>query len=522
MILTEAETKKIENKNSGKDHGRRSGVLLHISSLPSPYGIGTLGSAAREFVDFLQAAGQSYWQVLPLCPTSFGDSPYQSFSTFAGNPYLIDLDILCEDGLLAPSDYQGLFWGDDLEQVDFGLLYRQRFGVLRKAVSRLEDRFSYSAEEAAAFAEFCDANQWWLEEYALFMALKDAHDGEPWTHWEEPLRCREACAVENAREQLAEDLTFWKGAQFLFRRQWDRLKAYANERGISMIGDLPIYVALDSVDVWANTREFLLDDHQNPIEVAGCPPDDFARDGQLWGNPLFRWDVMKEDHYGWWSRRIHQAAELFDLVRIDHFRGFDSYYCIPFGAENAVKGCWRKGPGLDFFHEMKQQLGELPIIAEDLGFLTPSVRRLVRSTGFPGMKVLEFAFDSQEDSDYLPHHYKKNCVVYTGTHDNDTLLGWLASLPEEDAAFAREYLRLSEEEGLAWGAIKAVWASVGNLVIVQMQDLLELNGFARMNTPSTLGGSNWRWRMKRGRTTNELAEKLRRITELYRRLPVST
>ena len=492
---------------------RKAGILMPISSLPSPYGIGTMGAAAREFVDFLAEGGQTCWQILPVCPTSFGDSPYQSFSSYAGNPYFIDLDDLAEDGLLEKSEYADLNWGDDPASVDYGLMYQTRYPVLKKACARL------LAAEKADFAAFCAKNAQWLEDYALFMALKGANGGVSWFQWPEELRLRQSEALEKAKADLTDEVNFWKAVQYLFFHQWTALKAYANEKGISIIGDLPIYVSGDSADVWANPEQFQLDEKGIPTEVAGCPPDGFAADGQLWGNPLFRWDKMKEDGYQWWLRRIAFQFTIYDTLRIDHFRGFDEYYAIPYGDTTARNGKWRPGPGIDFFNTVNQTLGEKDIIAEDLGFLTDTVRQLLEDTGYPGMKILEFAFDSRDSgSDYLPHCYPKHCVVYAGTHDNDTIQGWMATAPEKDVEYAKEYLRLTEEEGWHWGMMRSAWACVADLAVMQMQDILGLGSEARMNVPSTLG-TNWKWRALPGSYDSKLAKRLYREMQVYQRLP---
>ncbi len=491
---------------------RGSGVLMHISSLPSPYGIGTLGKEAIKFVDFLVKSAQSYWQVLPICPTSYGDSPYQSFSSFAGNPYFIDLDLLCKDKLLTKRECQSYEWGGDATQVDYGILYQNRYPLLHKAFERFAE---HTPED---YAQFCREQEDWLEDYALFMALKDAHGGEAWSKWEDGLRFRDPQAMDRAREELAWEIGFWKMLQYLFYQQWGALKSYANENGIRIIGDVPIYVAFDSADVWANPSQFYLDGNLNPIDVAGCPPDAFSADGQLWGNPLFRWDVMKQDGYRWWVRRMEKTSKLFDVIRIDHFRGFDSYYAIPYGHENARYGQWRQGPGIELFRVIEQELGKLHIIAEDLGFLTDSVRNMLSESGYPGMKLFQFAFDSREESDYLPHNYKENCVVYAGTHDNDTILGWLKNAPKECVSYAKRYLKLDKEEGYNWGVMRGVWASVGDTAVVTMQDLLGLGSRCRMNTPSTLG-SNWMWRMEPGASDGRLARRIRGQMELYSRAP---
>ena len=490
---------------------RTSGVLMPISSLPSPYGIGTMGKAARKFVDFLVKGGQTYWQILPICPTSYGDSPYQSFSSFAGNPYFIDLDTLCEEGLLKKKECESFDWGESEKSIDYGTMYVSRYKLLRKAY----DRFMKQVPED--YSRFCEKEKEWLDEYALFMALKDANNGVSWAEWDEKLRIRDKKTLGKAKKDYAGDIEFYKVLQYLFFKQWHNLKEYANKKGIQIIGDVPIYVAADSADVWANPKQFYLDEDLNPIEVAGCPPDGFSADGQLWGNPLFRWDEMKKDDYAWWTKRIKAMSELYDIVRIDHFRGFDSYYAIPAKDTTAKNGKWKKGPGMDLFHTLEKKLGKLPIIVEDLGFLTESVHKLLEDSGFPGMKVIQFAFDSREGSDYLPHTYTNHCVVYTGTHDNDTVMGWMKTAPKESVEFAREYLNLTKEEGYNWGMMRAAWSSVADMAIVPMQDLLGLGSEARINIPSTLG-ENWKWRVTEDQITDKLAKKLYRYTEMYGRL----
>lgn len=487
---------------------RTSGILMHISSLPSPYGIGTMGKEARKFVDFLDKAGQTYWQILPICPTSYGDSPYQSFSSFAGNPYFIDLDYLCKDKLLTKKECLSYEWGENPEFVEYGTLYESRFPLLKKAYQRFKKALPDD------FADFCEKNSDWLDDYALFMALKDANGGVAWFEWEKDLKLRKPSEIEKAKEEFADDVEFWKMLQYLFFKQWTELKAYANEKGIQIIGDVPIYVAGDSADVWANPGQFYLDENLDPIDVSGCPPDAFSDDGQLWGNPLFRWDAMKKDGYTWWTKRIKAMSELYDVVRIDHFRGFDSYYAIPAKDKTARNGEWREGPGMDLFNTLEKKLGRLNIIVEDLGYLTPSVKQLLKDTGFPGMKLIQFAFDSREESDYLPHTYQKNCVVYTGTHDNDTIMGWFKTAPKESIKYAKEYLRLNKEEGYNWGTMKAVWGCVGDMAIVPMQDILGIGSEGRMNTPSTLG-MNWKWRAVDGQITSALAKKVCKNMEIY-------
>ena len=491
---------------------RKSGVLMHISSLSSPYGIGSMGKEAREFVDFLKKSGQSYWQILPVCPTSYGDSPYQSFSTFAGNPYFIDLELLREEGLLQKEDYVDVDWESTPDKVNYEALYYKRYDILRKAADR------FIENPSSEYSDFCDEQKEWIYDYALFMALKDANGGVAWTEWDEDLKKRNPKALEDAKTKYSKEIEFWKIMQFLFFKQWKSLRQYANDRGIEIIGDLPIYVALDSVDVWANPHLFLLDENLEPIDVAGCPPDGFSATGQLWGNPLFRWDVMEEEDYDWWVRRISQACKIYNVLRIDHFRGFDSYYAIPYGADTAMNGEWRIGPGIKLFKAMERKIGPQNIIAEDLGYLTDSVRQLLKDSGFPGMKVLEFAFDSRDsnNADYLPHNYPEYCIAYAGTHDNETICGWKKTAAPEDIAYAKDYLKLSDDD-FCWDMIDRLWATDANTVIIQAQDILELGSESRMNIPSTLGG-NWSWRALEGAFTDEIADRLRKITEQHNRL----
>lgn len=485
---------------------------MHLSSLPSRYGIGSMGEPARRFADFLEKAGQSFWQLLPVCPTGYGDSPYQSFSAHAGNPYFIDLEELCKDGLLEKEEYEDTDWMSSEDSINYGVLYEKRYPILRKAAKRFQE----SGQEV--YESFCRENAEWLDDYAFFMALKDVHGGKPWYEWETSLRSREKEALLKAQEEYEEEITFWKTLQYLFFHQWKELRSYANSRGIRIIGDLPVYTALDSVDVWAHPELFQLDENGMPQEVSGCPPDGFSAEGQLWGNPLFDWDYMAKDGFAWWIDRIRYLCRVYDVLRIDHFRGFDSYYAIPYGRTDAREGRWRKGPGLALFSALEEKAGRQPVIAEDLGFLTDSVRTLLRESGFPGMKVLEFAFDRRDKNgrEYLPHRYPRHCVAYTGTHDNDTAVGWMSSADPQDVAFASEYLRLSREEGYHWGMMRSLWASAADLTIVQAQDLLGLGSEARMNTPSTLG-NNWKWRAREGSFSDELAARLRHEMEIYER-----
>lgn len=489
---------------------RASGILLPVFSLPSDYGIGTLGKEAYRFIDFLERSGQKYWQVLPMGPTSYGDSPYQSFSTFAGNPYFIDLDMLNEQGLLEKSDYENVDFGSDAVKIDYAVIFENRFKVLRKA---FENRAKLHEGDIEAFRE---KNAMWIEDYALYMAVKYSFSLRSWQEWDDDIRLREPSALKKYREELADEIEFWVFIQYLFSVQWKALRKYAKSKGIKIIGDVPIYVAEDSADAWANPSLFQFDDNLRPTAVAGCPPDCFSEDGQLWGNPLYRWEVHKETGYAWWISRMKAAAELFDVIRIDHFRGLESYYSIPYGMENARIGEWVKGPGIDFVRTIKKEVRGVGIIAEDLGFLTPEVEKLLKQSGFPGMKILEFAFDHKGDSNYLPHNYEKNCVVYTGTHDNETLAGWLEGISRKDRKFIKDYLNISRKEGFCFGIIRGAWASCADLAVAQMQDFLELDNSARINEPSTLG-KNWQWRLEKGVLTDGLADKINSLTKLYRR-----
>ena len=489
---------------------RSSGILMHITSLPSQYGIGTFGREAYEFVDFLVKAGQKYWQILPLGSTGFGDSPYQSFSAFAGNPYFIDLDFLTKEALLRKEDYNTLDFGDNPEKVDYEKIFNNRMAVLRIAFSKSKGKYEYKIEK------FKEEHSHWLEDYALYMAVKEKFGLVSWQQWDEDIKLREEKVLKKYKEQLREEIDYWVFLQYLFFKQYNELKGYANSNGIKIIGDIPIYVAEDSADTWANSEIFLLDEAKRPTVVSGCPPDAFSETGQLWGNPIYNWEVLEKQGYKWWIERIRANSKLYDVTRIDHFRGFESYWEVPYGDENAVRGTWVKGPGLKLFDAIKEALGEINIIAEDLGFLTEKVIDFRIKSGYPGMKVLQFAFDSKEESDYLPHNYDKNCIVYTGTHDNDTVNGWLKNTNAQDVALAVEYLRLNEEEGENWGFICGALSSVGNLAVAQMQDYLGLDEEARMNIPSTLGG-NWQWRVKKEALSDELSEKIYKITKLYGR-----
>lgn len=490
---------------------RQSGILLHISSLPSPYGIGTLGKSAYEFIDFLKQAGQGLWQMLPIHPTGYGDSPYQALSAFAGNYYLIDLDLLIEEGLLLKEEACSLDWGKDDAKVDFGILYQQRLPVLFQAFKR------FDGKKYPEYQDFIQREKWWLEDYALFMALKKAHHHAPWTDWEEDVRMRKPSAMEESRKALKEQIEFHCFLQFLFYKQWNQLHQYAAQQGISLIGDVPIYVPMDSADVWAAPDNFQLDEDRKPFVIAGCPPDAFSATGQRWGNPIYDWEKMKKDGFSWWISRLAASARFFDVVRIDHFRGIESYWEIPAEEETAMKGKWHKGPGIDLIHAIHEKLGQTRFIAEDLGFLTEEVMQMQAKSGFPGMKILQFAFDSREAGNYMPYTYTKNTVCYTGTHDNETLLQWQQSISREDLRLALNYFQIRDKKKLSHAMICCGMASVSDWFIVQMQDYLALGEEARMNKPSTLNGKNWTWRMTSGQATQKLAKKLYKLTKLYDR-----
>ena len=492
---------------------RASGILMPVFSLPSRYGIGSFSKSAYQFVDMLKKAGQKYWQILPLCPTSYGDSPYQSFSTYAGNPYFIDLDQLIEEKLLTRKECQACDFGDDPQDIDYGKLYENRFKLLRKAYERA------NVGEDQEFEAYRRENAWWLDDYALFMAVKDRFDGVAWNEWAEDIRLRWINAMDYYRRELYYEIEFYSYLQFVFMKQWKKLKNYANINGIEIIGDIPIYVAFDSADAWANPELFQFDAENLPTAVAGCPPDGFSADGQLWGNPLYRWDYHRETGFDWWIRRIAYCSELYDVVRIDHFRGFDEYYSIPYGDTTARNGHWEKGPGIALFEAAKNRLGELNIIAEDLGYITDSVKKLVADSGFPGMKVLEFAFDSREKSDYLPYTYEKNSVVYTGTHDNETIAGWYAGLDKSDLKMCTDYMNIDRIPGKEyhWDFIRLAMLSVSDLCVIPIQDYLGLDNRARINHPSTLG-TNWRWRLAKGQLSASLLKEIREMTRISGRL----
>jgi 4-alpha-glucanotransferase len=489
---------------------RASGVLLHPTSLPGPYGIGDLGPAAYAWVDWLAGSGCKLWQVLPLGPTGYGDSPYQCFSAFAGNPYLVSPEVLIKQGLLVKHDLADMPEWDE-HRVDFGRLYLWKPALLDKAFQRF---LAKPGKLQAEFAAFCAENAAWLDDYALFMAIKETHGGGPWDEWPRTLRLREPEAMQEARATLASAVMRFSFAQFLFFRQWKDLHAYAHEKGLQIIGDIPIFVAYDSSDVWGHPDLFFLDETAKPTVVAGVPPDYFSPTGQLWGNPLYKWEVHRASGFAWWLQRMQATLQLVDILRIDHFRGLAGYWEIPYGKPTAEVGRWVKGPGADFFNAIQAKMGSLPILAEDLGVITPDVVRLREMFDLPGMKILQFAF-SGPDNPFLPHAFPPNCAVYTGTHDNDTTLGWYASAPQEEKDFARRYLQV-DGSWIAWDLIRAAWSSVAMFALAPMQDLLELGNPARMNFPSHLGG-NWEWRMGGQALSEQLQKSVKELNWLYQR-----
>lgn len=497
---------------------RKAGILMPVFSLPGPYGIGCFSKEAYRFIDFLSDAGQSYWQILPLGPTSYGDSPYQSFSTFAGNPYFLDPETLRKEGLLTRTDLHEYRTSPD-EKIDYAFLYKERFALLRKAFRNFNTDYP-------EYEEYKEKESDWLYDYSLFMALKDAHDGESFVSWEEKYRLRDEQALKEFADEHTDDIEFYSFIQYEFSSQWGALKKYANDKGIEIIGDIPIYVSADSSDVWCDPRLFQMDGSEKPVAVAGCPPDGFSADGQLWGNPLYRWDYHEKTGFDWWIRRIKKCTELYDVIRIDHFRGFDEYYSIPADDKTAANGHWEPGPGMKLFNAIKEALGDVQIIAEDLGFMTDSVKELVKDSGFPNMKVLEFAFDSRDSSSagtadnvYLPFNYDRNCVVYTGTHDNETLRGWLSSITPKELSNVKNYLGLpkdAKKSDIVDPFIRAALSSVADLCVIPMWDYLGLPNSARINTPSTVGG-NWQWRCPAEELTKRLANDIEKKTKIYGR-----
>lgn len=490
---------------------RGAGILLPISSLPSPYGIGTLGKDAYAFVDQLVEANQTYWQVLPVGPTSYGDSPYQSFSTFAGNPYFIDLDLLCKEGLLEETEFEGIVWAENEEYIEYEKLWEHRYRILQSAF----EKFDYKNNRK--YRAFCKEQKEWLEDYALFMACKAYNEHREWLSWEEGLRFRDKQTLNQYKKVLKEEIHFWKFLQYKFYEQWHALKAYANKNHVKIIGDIPIYVALDSADVWANPELFQLNEELRPTFVAGCPPDAFSDMGQKWGNPLYDWGRMEQDDFAWWKTRMAAAAKLYDVIRIDHFIGIVRYYMVP-AEKTAREGKFKMGPGIKLTNAIDTVLGEAKVIAEDLGVLIPKVGKVLKKAGYPGMKVLEFAFDGHRDNPYLPHMYDKNCVVYGGTHDNDTLVAYYDLLEEDQLEYAMSYCGSKSKETLIEDVIRMSYASVADTVIFQMQDILKKDNEARMNLPATIG-TNWRWRLQKGEFGEEQITLLKKLADTYGRMP---
>ena len=493
---------------------RQSGVLMHISSLPGKYGIGSFGQSAYDFVDFLVRTKQRYWQILPLGTTSYGDSPYQSFSAFAGNTYFIDFDILIEEGLLNEADVKGADFGDDPRKVDYAKIFDARRPIMEKAVARFLE-----ADDLSDYESFVEENAAWLEVFAEYMAIKEHFDNLAWTEWpDEAIRRREAASLASYREKLADKLTYHRVTQYLFFKQWLRLKAYANEHHIEIVGDMPIYVAADSADVWAQPHFFKTDAVGKPTCVAGCPPDEFSETGQLWGNPIYDWEAMDKDGYAWWIERLRESFKIYDIVRIDHFRGFESYWEVPAGSETSASGKWVKGPDYKLFAAVKEALGDLNIIAEDLGFMTDEVIELRERTGFPGMKILQFAFNPDDESIDSPHLAPNNSVMYTGTHDNNTVLGWYKDeIDDATRQYMAQYTNRKEYETVPHAMLRTIFASVSFMAIATMQDLLELDSAARMNYPSTIGG-NWTWRMTAEELNPIVEGELYSLTKTYRRM----
>ncbi|MCY7038434.1 4-alpha-glucanotransferase [Streptococcus sanguinis] len=493
---------------------RQSGVLMHISSLPGKYGIGSFGQSAYDFVDFLVRTKQRYWQILPLGTTSYGDSPYQSFSAFAGNTYFIDFDVLIEEGLLNEADVKGADFGDDPRKVDYAKIFDARRPIMEKAVARFLE-----ADDLSDYESFVEQNAAWLEVFAEYMAIKEHFDNLAWTEWpDEAIRRRDAASLASYREKLADKLTYHRVTQYLFFKQWLRLKAYANEHHIEIVGDMPIYVAADSADVWAQPHFFKTDAVGKPTCVAGCPPDEFSETGQLWGNPIYDWEAMDKDGYAWWIERLRESFKIYDIVRIDHFRGFESYWEVPAGSETSASGKWVKGPDYKLFAAVKEALGDLNIIAEDLGFMTDEVIELRERTGFPGMKILQFAFNPDDESIDSPHLAPNNSVMYTGTHDNNTVLGWYKDeIDDATRQYMAQYTNRKEYETVPHAMLRTIFASVSFMAIATMQDLLELDSAARMNYPSTIGG-NWTWRMTAEELNPIVEGELYSLTKTYRRM----
>lgn len=490
---------------------RSSGVLMHITSLPGQFGIGTFGKSAYDFVDFLEETKQTYWQILPLTTTSYGDSPYQSFSAVAGNLNLIDFSLLKEDGLLEESDYANVNFGDNPEKIDYALLFEVRRPILEKAVANT----SKNSEVLAEIEKFEAENSSWLADYAEYMAIKESFGYKSFIHWDEDIKKGEEVAREKYRTELQDSIRYYTVTQYFFFKQWLVLKEYANEKGIKIIGDMPIYVSADSVEMWTMPELFKVDENNEPLYVAGCPADDFSPTGQLWGNPIYDWEKHKEQGFSWWIYRVQESFKIYDVLRIDHFKGFSDFWQIDKDAENAVNGTWQAGPGIELFQKIKEQLGDLPIVAENLGFIDAKAEKLLDDSGYPGMKILQFAFPGEDNLD-RPHHYTQNSVAYTGTHDNDVVNGWYEKLSESERELVSEYLHRRDDETITEAMIRGIYSSVSDYAIVTMQDLLDKDATSRMNVPSTVGG-NWEWRMLAEDLTEERKEFLRNITVRYSR-----
>ena len=484
---------------------RSCGILMPIASLSSPYGIGTIGRAAYEFIDFLKDAKQTYWQILPVGPLSYGDSPYSSLSVYAGNPYFVDFEMLSQDGLLKPEEYASIDWGNDSEKIDYGKIYENRMKVLTIAAKR------GIAKDEIEYKRFKEDRSYWLNDYALYCAVKRENGMKSWTEWPEDIKLRKPEVVKVKTEELAEEIEVYKYVQYLFFKQWAKLKEYASKQGILIIGDIPIYTAMDSADVWAEPHWFQLDEKNVPVKVSGVPPDAFTADGQLWGNPLYRWDDMEADGYQWWIRRIRGALSLYDVIRIDHFRGFESYWAVPYGEKTAKNGQWVKGPGIKLVNALKQACPNTEFIAEDLGFLTDDVRQMLRDSGFPGMNVLQFSFDARDKSDASPNDFVENSICYTGTHDNTTMRGWKHEANPADVRKMKKFFHIHFWNNFNWKVIDGGMATRCNLFVAQMQDYLELDSEARINMPGTLQG-NWRWRMRADVDLKTLARRIREVT----------
>ena len=504
---------------------RQCGILMPVFSLPSRFGIGCFDSQAYRFIDFLKESGQSMWQVLPFCQTGFGDSPYQSVSSFAGNPYFIDLEQLIGDGLLTYQECESVWFGSDRESVDYGAMYENRYPLLRKAYERFKDSISGrlhngAAAQAKEYKAFLEREAYWLRDYSLFMSIKQREQGRSWQTWEDGLKMRDPKALQKAEEELADEMGFYFFQQYEFERHWDKLHRYAKEKGISIIGDIPFYVAMDSAAAWAHKEIFRFDKDGTPIDVAGCAPDAFSKTGQLWGNPLYDWKALKKSGYRWWINRIARNMEFYDVLRIDHFNGFAEYYAVPYGDETAENGKVMKGPGMDFFKNLNKELGDVPIIAEDLGTLTPVTEKLLEDAGYPGMKVLQYAFDWTEYSYYLPYNHIRNCVVYTGTHDNTTTRAWIEEISDHDRDLARRYIHSENTDygTFVWDMIREAYRSVADLCIIPLQDYLVKGKEARINHPGTLG-ENWKWRLAPNFLSGELSRSIYQLAKLYGRIP---